>query len=124
MAEPPEPLVGGGDVACETALAIAKQAGSSVCLAYRGETLSRPKPANRGGVKAAVDAGAIRLLLKTDLIEVTPSQAVLRQQGEPASRIAVDAVFTCLGGSPPTELLQLAGVDIVTLRGERLAARA
>ncbi|MCC6747122.1 MAG: NAD(P)-binding domain-containing protein [Deltaproteobacteria bacterium] len=117
-------VVGGGDVACETALALADQPDTKVTLLYRGEVLNRPKAANRQKVQAAVAAGKLRLLLKASPTAVSVHGLRLTVGGGPEQSLRADQIFVCIGGQPPTKFLTEMGVSTVTLRGEALAIAA
>lgn len=115
-------VVGGGDMACEIALALAEQAGTEVTLLYRGEALSRPKSANREKVQAAVEAARLRLVLQAEIVEVRPDALLARRAGGPVRRLPVSQVFACLGGIPPTKFLTSIGIEVVALRGQQASA--
>jgi thioredoxin reductase (NADPH) len=110
-------VVGGGDVACETALALADQPGTEVTLLYRGEALSRPRAALRERLAASAESGRLRLELAVAIQRVEPGAIVYARSGDDTA-LAVDQVFACLGGTAPTAFLQRLGVDMVTKYGE------
>ncbi|MCB9557917.1 MAG: NAD(P)-binding domain-containing protein [Deltaproteobacteria bacterium] len=110
-------VVGGGDVACEVALALAEQPNTQVTLIYRGETLSRPKPKNRQRIADAEAQGAISVLLGA-APERIDNDSISVIQGGQVCDVPADQVFVCAGGVPPTRFLESAGVQMVTKRGE------
>ena len=108
-------VVGGGDSALETALAIAG-AGGRVTLSYRNQEFSRPKPAN---VDAIGKQETLRLALGSTVKEIRAEDAVLTWDGGREETIPNDAVFTMIGREAPLPFLRRSGVEI---RGEWTAA--
>ena len=102
-------VVGLGDVAMETAVALARQPGTKVTVSYRGEDFSRGKPRNIAELRKLVDADRVELLFSSHVIAIAPSEAVIRTAvGE--QRVEVDATFVMIGNVPPVALLAKAGV--------------
>ncbi len=110
-------VVGGGDVAAEAALSLSEQPGTTVTLVYRGASLYRPKAALRDRIAAAAEKGRIALRLDTEVVRVEADALVVARGGH-EERVPVDQVFACLGGVPPTALLESIGISIVTKFGE------
>ncbi|MHC4548506.1 MAG: NAD(P)-binding domain-containing protein [Planctomycetota bacterium] len=113
-------VVGGGDSAMETAVALA-DCGSQVTLSYRGRELARPKPAN----VAAVKERPIELLLESRVKEIRPDSVVVEVKGE-ARTLPNDSVFTMLGRNPPLAFFRRSGLPILgeMTRGKWLAMSA
>jgi len=111
-------VVGGGDSALETAIAIA-EAGGRVTLSYRKPQLSRPKPANMERIESFAIASppvkSIRLALGTLVRRIGPREAVLAHEGGREETIPNDAVFTMIGREAPLDFFRRSGVGI---RGE------
>ena len=138
-------VVGGGDSALETAIAIAS-AGSHVVLSYRGKEFSRPKPENveklralernptapvaieepsservttatGAFMKAAGDhpPGSVRLALGTQVVRIEPGRVLIRDEAGADSAIENDVVFTMLGREAPLDFFRRSGIPI---RGE------
>jgi len=136
-------VVGGGDSALETAIAIST-CGGRVTLAYRQATFSRPKPDNveklhalladpsadvavENPVSERVTAsagaflgghrrpGAIRLALETRVKEIRERDVVLAGKGGTDETVPNDVVFAMLGREPPLDFFRRSGVRI---RGE------
>jgi thioredoxin reductase len=106
-------VVGGGDSAIESALGLANQAGTTVTLSYRGDAFSRLKDRNRERIDAAVAAGRVTLLLRSQVREIRPNVAVLDVEG--TTRIVpCDDVVIRIGGEPATAMLEQLGVRMVT----------
>jgi thioredoxin reductase/ferredoxin len=136
-------VVGGGDSAVETAIALA-QCGTSVTLSYRRSELTRPKPDNLEKLRAMVAdpradvaveqpsservttasgswleaarrPGSIALELETTVEEIRAEEVVLRRPGGEAVPLPNDVVFSMTGREAPLEFFRRAGVR---LRGE------
>ena len=105
-------VVGGGDSAIESALGLANQPGTTVHLSYRGEDFSRAKERNRDKLKAAVDAGKVTLLLKSQVREIRPDLALLDVGGE-SMILPNDDVIVRIGGDAPYTFLQQLGIRII-----------
>ncbi|HEY3156482.1 MAG TPA: NAD(P)-binding domain-containing protein [Candidatus Eisenbacteria bacterium] len=132
-------VVGGGDSAIETAIALA-QCGAHVTLSYRGSELSRPKPELleklerlRRDPKANVTIerphservttaagpfvmerhpeGSVTLRLGTRVSEIRETEAVLVGPGGPEV-MPNDVVFTMLGREAPLEFFRRSGLRI------------
>lgn len=119
-------VVGGGDSAVEAALALAEQPGTEVTLSYRRASFVRIRARNEERLREAVARGALRLQLESTVREIRAHEVVLdvgaRDRGTattgavaataaPIVGLAVDHVFVCAGGEPPTALLESAGVS-------------
>jgi len=111
-------VVGGGDVACETALTLAELPETSVTLVYRGAHLARPKAALRERVERAAGDGSLTVRLATEVTRVASDALHVRSPGGEESALPVDQVFACLGGMPPGDLLRSLGIRVVTKYGE------
>ena len=138
-------VVGGGDSALETAIALAA-AGAHVTLSYRQREFSRPKPENVAKVRmlernpmapvaveepsservttatgAFLDSagehapGSVRLALGSEVVRIEPDRVVLRDESGKESALPNDVVFTMLGREAPLEFFRRSGIPI---RGE------
>lgn len=133
-------VVGGGDSALETAIALTLS-GAKVTLSYRGKDFSRPKPENVSKLRAlaenrdaevqvekptaqpghpAVTAGLqkekrgdLKLALGTDVTRIEPISVSLKNGTE--ASIPNDVVFTMLGREAPLDFFRRSGMAI---RGE------
>ena len=108
-------VVGGGDSALEAAASLA-EAGATVALSYRGEAFQRAKTRNRERVKAAVGAGSLQLLLKSEVKAITEERVAIVQDGK-GIHLANDAVIVNAGGILPTEFLKKVGIHVETKWG-------
>ena len=109
-------VVGGGDSAVEAALALSEQADTEVTLSYRSDAFSRAKPKNRTRIDEAAATGTVRVLLGSQLREVTERAVHLEHKGRSLS-IANDAVIICAGGVLPTPFLKEIGIRVETKYG-------
>src|SRR5437899_7953668 len=118
-------VVGGGDTALETAIAIAA-CGGKVTLSYRKKEFARPKPENVEKLEMLVKdpaahvaverptservttaassymrgdkaPGSVRLLMETSLQKIEANSATLRDAAGKSETIPNDVVFTMLG---------------------------
>ena len=136
-------VVGGGDSALETSIAIAL-AGGRVTLSYRKPEFSRPKPENLDRLQAlvadpmadvAVDTpsservttssgaflesarrpGSLRMMMASQVRRIDEGRVTLTDSEGQEEVVANDAVFTMLGREAPLEFFRRSGVAI---RGE------
>ena len=108
-------VVGGGDSALEAAASLA-ESGASVTLSYRGEAFQRAKTRNRERVKAAVEAGKLQVLLKSEVKAITADRAAVVQNGK-GIHLQNDAVIVNAGGILPTDFLKSVGIEVETKWG-------
>lgn len=108
-------VVGGGDSAVETAVALAEQPGNRVTLSYRREAFFRIRSKNEERLRAAVDEGRIRVLFESEVRAIAEDHVELVVKGEDGAprtgKLSNDEVFVMAGGIPPFELLQRSGVS-------------
>lgn len=102
-------VVGLGDTAMETAVALASQPRTSVTILHRGATYSRGQPRNIAEVERLRKAGRIRLRFGARITEV--GSGFLRIEGPDGQlRLPFDAVFVLIGHIPPWDTLRNAGI--------------
>jgi thioredoxin reductase len=102
-------VVGLGDTAMETAIAMAHQPGTEVTISYRGGGFRRGKSRNIDELRRLLERGRVRILFETEVDRIDSGEVVLRgRQG--TTRVACDAVFVMIGSIPPWEFLEHAGV--------------
>lgn len=101
-------VVGGGDSALETAIALA-EAGAKVTLSYRRASFSRPKPANRERLEQLVEqgAGSLDLALESEVNEIRRDEVELNDRTLPN-----DAVFAMIGREAPLDFFRRSGIRI------------
>ncbi len=139
-------IVGGGDSAVETAIALTV-CGAEVTLSYRGSSLTRPKPENLEKIEALVadpdadigveqpsservstsaarwmrganPAGELTLKLSTEPTEIRDDSVLLKDKatGE-VQEIANDTVFAMIGREPPLDFFRRSGIKVFGDRG-------
>ena len=136
-------VVGGGDSALETAIALAT-CGSHVTLSYRRNEFARPKPENVAKVEAlAADPsadveveepesertttaagdylgaerphGSLELMMGSEVTEIGDAEVRLRDAAGAERRLPNDTVFAMLGREAPLDFFRRSGIAI---RGE------
>jgi thioredoxin reductase len=106
-------VVGGGDSAVESAVGLARQAGTTIALSYRGDAFTRIKPRNAEKLDAAVADGRVEVLLRSHVREIREDVVLLDCDG--VSRVLPnDDVVVRIGGEPPFALLERIGARFVT----------
>ncbi len=109
-------VVGGGDSALEAATTISEVPGSRVALSYRSEAFNRVKPANRERLRAAAEAGRVKVLLRSEVVGIERDRVLLRM-AEDEVALDNDAVIISAGGILPTAFLNSIGVTVETKYG-------
>jgi len=133
-------VVGGGDSAIETAIAIA-QCGGAVTLSYRRGEFSRPKPDNIENInklildpmaEVAVETpvservttssgnfltehrkpGSINLMMKSNIKQINNDSIDIINSEEQEINLPNDAVFTMIGREAPLDFFRRSGVKI------------
>ncbi|MGE3174259.1 MAG: NAD(P)-binding domain-containing protein [Planctomycetota bacterium] len=107
-------VVGGGDSALETALALAEQDGNQVTLSYRGEAFVRARTRNVERLEAAESEGRITVATNSRVLAIAADHVELEvdtDRGARRGRIPNDHVFVQIGGTPPFDMLRQAGVS-------------
>jgi NosR/NirI family nitrous oxide reductase transcriptional regulator len=112
-------VVGGGDSALETAIALAGS-GARVTLSYRKTGFSRPKAGNVERLETlerlvpAHDrhaAGSVTTALGSDVIRIDPDSVTLKD-GNGERTLPNDAVFTMIGRDAPLRFFRQSGLPI------------
>ncbi|MEM9420700.1 MAG: NAD(P)-binding domain-containing protein [Planctomycetota bacterium] len=139
-------VVGGGDSAMETAIALAT-CGSKVTLSYRKPEFSRPKPENIEKIQAlavnpeadidieTVDGdrvttpsgaylgpkpqppGTINLMMASKPLEIRENEVVIKDADGNEQTIPNNSVFEMIGREPPLDFFRKSGVRISGDRG-------
>ena len=113
-------VVGGGNSAVETALALSDSRGcASVSLSYRRKEFARCRAENRRRIGACLASGAVRPYLATEVVSIDADSVTLADEAKRIVRVPNDAVIVQAGGTPPSQLLQSFGIQMVTKYGER-----
>lgn len=109
----PVVVVGGGDSACEAAVALA-DAGAHVTLAYRDQELIRPGTENIERVGERVSQKTLVVEPHSRVLSIDTDSVTIQQPGG-QKRIEATSVYTLIGREAPLAFLRRCGVKI---RGE------
>src|SRR5690606_28969689 len=95
-------VVGGGDSAVETALALASTGDNRVTLSYRKATFVRLRARNAEKLECAASDGRIELCLESEVAAIHADRVDLRVNGSTETcTIPNDNVFVMIGGLAP-----------------------
>ncbi len=111
-------VVGGGDSALESAVAISEQPNTTVTLSYRSATFNRAKRKNRQRLEDAAACGRLNVLLESSVRCIEPTDVELEQRGSKL-RVPNDAIIVNAGGILPTPFLKELGIEVETKYGTR-----
>jgi thioredoxin reductase (NADPH) len=109
-------VVGGGDSALEAAASIAESGSRGVVLSYRGDAFDRAKTRNRERVQTAANAGALQVLLKSNVKQIEREAVAIEHQGR-MLKVSNDAVIVSAGGVLPSDFLRRIGISVETKYG-------
>jgi hypothetical protein len=109
-------VVGGGDSAVETALALAEQPGNEVTLSYRRGTFHRIRARTELRLQRAQAQGRLSIahhsrIASIDELSVLLEYGAESEGGARSELLANDEVFVMAGGVAPLERLESAGVS-------------
>jgi thioredoxin reductase/ferredoxin len=104
-------VVGGGDSAVECALGLAHQQGNVVTLSYRKEEFTRIKERNAQRVKEYVKAGKLKVIFRSQPVEIRDKAVVLDIAGR-RQELPNDYVWVLAGNLPPNDFLKEIGVQL------------
>jgi thioredoxin reductase (NADPH) len=103
-------IVGGGDSAVETALALATRRANRVTLSYRQAEFSRIKERNAAHLREQVRDGRITLEMSSIVQEIMQHHVVLSTLSG-RRELKNDQVFVCAGGELPFSRLKEMGIQ-------------
>src|SRR6266566_623999 len=103
-------VVGGGNSAVEAALALSQQ--NQVTLSYRGPEFTRVFKDNRKKLKAAMEAGRIRVIFRSQVKRFDDGMAALEVEGVGVSPVKFHHAFVLIGADPPAEFLRSLGLRL------------
>jgi thioredoxin reductase len=103
-------VVGLGDSALETAVALSHQPGTHVTVAYRGSDFRRGKARNIAALRAARDRGSVELRFETEVTRIERGRVSVLSQGR-TTETSVDAVVVLIGTLMPWPFLVSIGVQ-------------
>lgn len=116
-------IVGLGDVAMETAIALSRQPNTAVAVVHRRSGFSRGQGRNIEEIKRLVAAKRISVHFDAEVSEVERKEVVVKAGGK-MLRLPYDAVFVMIGSIPPKRLLADVGVKTVAEgKGVQVEAR-
>lgn len=104
-------VIGGGDSALETAIAIAHCA-KSVSLSYRKFSFSRAKEQNEKQFYELVSNGKINLQLETKVKEIKEHSVVLIDKSAKENEIKNSMIFTMIGRELPTDFFKRSNIKM------------
>ena len=90
-------VVGGGDSAVEAALAVSHSGTNRVTLSYRGESFRRVRDRNRDQLHKAEIEGRLRVLLRSNVEQITDTHVLLACP-DGAVSLPNEYAFLLLGG--------------------------
>ena len=100
-------VVGGGDSALETSIALA-QAGAQVTLSYRKQELARPKPENVDKLGRL----PVTLRLGTQVRRIGEHDVELEGPDQARDTVPNDVVFTMIGREAPLDFFRRSGMRV------------
>jgi len=105
-------VCGGGDSACEAALALA-DAGAKVMISYRGKGFNRAAPKNKNAIEGYAAQGRIKAKLGSQILVFEQDSVTLQLSDGAQKRYPNDAAFVLIGADPPVAWLEKMGVRFV-----------
>ncbi len=105
-------VVGGGDSACEAALALA-DAGAKVMISYRGKGFNRAAPKNKQTIERYAAEGRIKAKLQSQVLQFEHDSVTMALGDGTQKRYPNDAAFVLIGADPPVAWLEKVGIRFV-----------
>jgi thioredoxin reductase/ferredoxin len=105
-------VVGGGDSACEAALALA-DAGAKVMISYRGKGFGRAQPKNKQAIEGYAAQGRIKAKLGSQVVAFEPDSVTLALHDGSQKRYPNEGAFVLIGADPPVAWLEKMGIRFV-----------
>jgi hypothetical protein len=105
-------VVGGGDSACEAALALS-DAGAKVMISYRGKGFNRAAQKNKSAIEAYAAEGRIKAKLGSQVLQFDAESVTLSLGDNTQKRYPNDATFVLIGADPPIAWLEKVGIRFV-----------
>lgn len=104
-------IVGAGDSAIETALALQNQ-GCQVALVVRGDGFPKAKGKNQKKIETAVQNRTLRAFFNSSVKEIKSKSAIIATPAG-VQEVENDSVFVMVGGELPFPLLEKAGIRMI-----------
>ncbi|HSD88298.1 MAG TPA: NAD(P)-binding domain-containing protein [Kofleriaceae bacterium] len=105
-------VVGGGDSACEAALALS-DAGAKVMISYRGKGFNRAAPKNKQTIERYAAEGRIKAKLGSQVLQFDHESVTVAMADGSQKRYPNDAAFVLIGADPPVSWLEKMGIHFV-----------
>jgi thioredoxin reductase/NAD-dependent dihydropyrimidine dehydrogenase PreA subunit len=113
-------VVGGGNSAVESAIALADFGGcASVGISYRRTEFARCRGENKARIAELISSGKVRGFLPSNVTRVDEGSVTLKSDDGREAPLQNDALIVQIGGTSPAKLLQSFGIQMVTKYGER-----
>ncbi|HJN78118.1 MAG TPA: NAD(P)-binding domain-containing protein [Myxococcota bacterium] len=106
-------IVGAGDVACEAAIALARDGSNRVTLSAIDEAFTYPKQRNVDAVRALEEQGRLRILLSSEVTRFEDEVVEVRT-ADGVQSVPYDVVFEMIGAELPVGFLRSVGVRLDT----------
>jgi thioredoxin reductase/ferredoxin len=104
-------IVGGGDTALETAVAVTEYA-KSTTISYRKPAFSRPKEGNVEKLNKLVSAGKLKLMMESSVKEIKEDKVVLVDKNKNEVVIDNSMVFTMIGRELPLDFFKRSKIQM------------
>jgi len=105
-------VIGGGDSACEAALALA-DSGAKVMISYRGKGFNRAAPRNKQAMEQYAAEGRLKVKLGSQILAFEQDTVTMALGDGSQKRYPNDATFVLIGADPPIQWLEKVGVRFV-----------
>jgi thioredoxin reductase/ferredoxin len=105
-------VVGGGDSACEAALALA-DSGAKVMISYRGKGFNRAAPRNKQAIEQYASEGRIKAKLGSQVLQFEGDSVTLALADGTQKRYPNEAAFVLIGADPPIQWLEKMGIRFI-----------
>jgi thioredoxin reductase len=113
-------LVGLGDVAMETAIALSRQPDTSVALIHRRSGFTRGKSRNIDEVKRLAALGRVTIHFDAEITDIDRDVVTVKTPARPLA-LRYDAVLVMIGSIPPGSQLAAAGVRTIAEEASLIA---
>ncbi len=105
-------VVGGGDSACEAALALA-DSGAKVMISYRGKGFARAAPKNKQAIEQYAAEGRLKAKLGSQVLAFDHESVTLALADGSQKRYPNEGAFVLIGADPPIKWLERMGIRFV-----------
>ena len=104
-------IVGGGDTALETAIAVAEHT-KSTTISYRKPTFSRPKEGNVEKLNTLVSNGKIKMIMESEVKEIKEDKVVIVDNSKNEISIDNSIVFSMIGRELPLDFFKRSKIQM------------